>query len=75
MDLLAKQLSKLNDEVDGITSDIRDLYRRRDSEKYPAVRNELAERIKRLETKETDLNSQRRTLEEKLQPGGTAPKG
>ena len=74
MDLLEKQLSKLNDEIDVITSDIRHLYSRLDSEQDTSLWECFKERITKLEKKETELDDRRRKLEDKLQPGGMPSK-
>ena len=52
MDLLDKQLSKLNSEIDVIANDIRDLYSRLDSEQDPSLREDFKERIKELKSEE-----------------------
>ena len=70
MDLLEKQLSRLSDQIDGATSAIRNLYRRLDLEQNPSVREELKERIKKLEIVESALSDRCKQLEDKLQLGG-----
>ena len=74
MDLLEKQLSKLNGEIDGITSDIRDLYLRLDSEQDTSLREDFKQRITKLETEKRDLMVERKELPDKLQPGGMPSK-
>ena len=74
MDLLDKRLSKLDGEIDGTRSDIRDLYSRLDSEQDTSLREDFKERITKLEKKETELDDRRRKLEDKLQPGGMPSK-
>ena len=74
MDLLEKQLSKLNGEIDGITSDIRDPYSRLDSEQDPSLRKEVKERINKLQSEKRDFMGERRELPDKLQPGGMPSK-
>lgn len=70
MDLLDKRLDVLNVEIKGVAANIKELYDKLDSMQDPALREELKERILRLETKEKDLMAKRRELSSKLQPGG-----
>ena len=74
MDLLDKQLSKLNGEIDAIANKIEQLYGRLDSEQDTSLREDFKERITKLEKKETELDDRRRKLEDKLQPGGMPSK-
>ena len=66
MDLLEKQLSRLNDDMDGVKCDTRNLYTRLDLEQNPSVREELKERIKILETEKSALSDRCKQLEDRL---------
>lgn len=74
-DLLDKQLSQLNGEIKEVTSDIKQLCARLDSERNTSSNDEVKERISKLEQDEIELIAQHGQLLDKLQPGGIPSEG